>query len=341
MTKRITVGNVPVGGGERITVQSMCSSDTRDIKATLAQIYAQHEAGCDITRVAVPDEEAANALREITKKSPLPVVADIHFDHRLAVASAKNGAAKIRINPGNIGGRERVKAVAEACAAAQIPIRIGVNGGSLERVEGVDNAVNMADAALKQAAMLNEFNFFDICLSVKSSSVIETINANRILSKKTDMPLHLGVTEAGTSYNGIIKSAAGIGALLCDGIGDTIRVSLTAPPVEEVAAGIALLKACGLRREGVEIISCPTCGRCRINVAAIANELEQKLKNRTAPLTVAVMGCAVNGPGEARAADIGMAGGKGMGVIFRKGEIVASMPENELCGKLLEYINAM
>ena len=329
-----------MGGGAPVTVQSMCNTDTRDAQATLSQIRAMAEAGCDITRVAVPDREAALALETIAAQSPLPVVADIHFDYRLALLAAEAGVAKIRINPGNIGGEDRVEAVAEACKARGIPIRIGVNSGSVsrEKLERMNLTEAMVESALEQLGQLERFGFYDVCISIKASDVPKTIECYRRLSALTDVPLHLGVTEAGTSYHGIIKSSIGIGALLCEGIGDTLRVSLTADPVEEIRAGLAILKACGLRRDGLELISCPTCGRCRIPVEALANEVDARLKGRKKPITVAVMGCAVNGPGEARAADFGIAGGDGKGVVFKKGEIVAAVPTDELLETLLGYI---
>ena len=318
----------------------MCSSDTRDKAAVLSQISRLAEAGCEIVRVAVPDAEAADALRDICAESPLPVVADIHFDYRLALRAAEAGAAKIRVNPGNIGSPDRVKAVADACRARGIPIRVGVNAGSVapDKLHSLPLADAMVSSALEQLEQLESFGMTDVCLSVKAHSVPDTVAAYRRLSERTDAPLHLGVTEAGTSDQGLVKSAAGIGALLCEGIGDTIRVSLTADPAEEVRAGIAILKACGLRRTGLELVSCPTCGRCRINVEAMAHAVEDALKDLKTPLTVAVMGCAVNGPGEASAADVGLAGGDGKCVIFKKGEIVETVPEGEALEKLLKYV---
>ncbi|MCL2031378.1 MAG: flavodoxin-dependent (E)-4-hydroxy-3-methylbut-2-enyl-diphosphate synthase [Oscillospiraceae bacterium] len=338
-SRRIYAGGVAVGGGAPVSVQSMCTTDTRDKAATLAQIGRLAEAGCEIARLAVPDAEAADALRDICRASPLPVVADIHFDYRLALAAAEAGAAKIRINPGNIGSIDRLWAVADACRARGIPIRVGVNAGSVapEKLQVMPLADAMVASAMEQLEQLKSLGFVDVCLSVKAHSVPDTIAAYRRLSALTDAPLHLGVTEAGTSYQGIVKSSAGIGALLCDGIGDTLRVSLTADPVEEVRAGIAILKACGLRRDGLTLVSCPACGRCRINVEALARAVEDALGNVQAPITVAVMGCAVNGPGEARAADVGLAGGDGKCVIFKKGEIVETVEEGEALGRLLRY----
>jgi (E)-4-hydroxy-3-methylbut-2-enyl-diphosphate synthase len=306
----------------------MCDTDTRDAAATVAQIRALCQAGCDIVRVAVPDTDAAAALAAITESSPIPVVADIHFDYRLAVLSAENGAAKIRINPGNIGSREKVREVVKACAERKIPIRIGVNGGSVNRslLAKAGLREGMLRSGLEQAAMLTDMGFTDICLSFKASNVPDTVAVNRLAATSPGFcfPLHLGVTETGT--NGLVKSAAGIGALLLDGIGDTIRVSLTAPPAEEVKAGIALLKAVGLRKEGVEIVSCPTCARRGIDVIMLAREVEAALSDIKKPLKVAVMGCSVNGPGEARDADLGVAGTPdGGGVLFRNGEALRTL----------------
>lgn len=341
-TRQINAGGVLIGGGAAVTVQSMCSTDTRDAEATLAQIEALSRAGCDLVRVAVPDEAAALALREICRRSPLRVVADIHFDYRLALLSAEAGVSKIRINPGNIGGEEKVRAVASACRERGIPIRIGVNAGSLEKrllgKYGEPTAQAMVDSAEAHIEWLVRFGFEDICLSLKASGVPLTVEAYCLAAKTFPYPLHLGVTEAGTSYNGTINSAVGIGALLCRGIGDTIRVSLTADPVEEVRAGIAILKAAGLRRGGVRLISCPTCGRTQVDLISLAGETERRLAGCKRDITVAVMGCIVNGPGEARQADYGIAGGKGEGVIFRKGEIVAKVPEDRLVPALVHMI---
>ncbi|MCD8255506.1 MAG: flavodoxin-dependent (E)-4-hydroxy-3-methylbut-2-enyl-diphosphate synthase [Oscillospiraceae bacterium] len=343
-TRRISVGGVPVGGGAPVSVQSMCSTPTRDAEATLAQIDRLAAAGCDIVRVAVPDEEAARALERICAESPLPVVADIHFDYRLALASAKAGAAKIRINPGNIGGEDNVRAVAEECGARGLPIRIGVNSGSIEKrlLEryGGPTPEAMVESAAGQLALLECFGFRDVCVSLKASDVPTTVAAYRMASERFDCPLHLGVTEAGTSYNGVVASAVGIGTLLCEGLGDTLRVSLTAPPEEEVRAGIAILKAAGLRRGGVHIVSCPTCGRTQIDLISLATEVENRLAGLDAELTVAVMGCIVNGPGEAREADYGIAGGRGEGVLFKKGRPIGKVTEaklvDALCGMIEE-----
>ena len=342
MDKKIIVGGVQIGGGAPVTVQSMTNTRTSDVEATAAQIKALEARGCDIVRVAVPDMEAALAVKEIKKRISIPLVADIHFDYRLAVASVENGADKIRINPGNIGGADGVRAICEVCTERKIPIRVGVNGGSLgkkmlEKYGGV-TAEAMCESAREQVLMLNEFGFDDICIAVKASDTPLTIAAYRLLSKTMDYPLHLGVTEAGTEYMGIIKSAVGIGTLLSEGIGNTIRVSLTADPVREVDAGIAILKAAGLRKTGYEMISCPTCGRCRIDLIPIAEEVERRLKLQNRDITVAVMGCAVNGPGEASHADFGIAGGIGEGVIFIKGQVVKRAPSEKLVDELFMEI---
>ena len=341
MTKIIKVGGTFIGGAHPVSVQSMCNTKTEDIDATLSQIQALERAGCDIVRLAVPDEKAARALPEIRKGCPLPLVADIHFDYTLALKAIEAGFDKIRINPGNIGSRERVKLVADACRANGVPIRIGVNSGSLEkdlREKYGPTPRALCESALRHIHMLEDLNFDDICVSIKSSDVESTVSAYRLMSEMTEHPLHLGVTETGTPYMGLIKSAAGIGALLLDGIGGTLRVSLTADPVEEVKAGIAILKAVGLRREGVNIISCPTCGRTDIDLIGAATKVEALLKDFKKPITVAVMGCVVNGPGEASHADYGLAGGKGEGLLFKKGEIVGKVPEEMLAEALVDLI---
>lgn len=344
-TKEIHVGKLTIGGGAPVCVQSMCNTDTSDISATAAQILALEAAGCELVRVAVVDEEAARAIQKIKKQIHIPIVADIHFDFRLAILAAESGADKIRLNPGNIGGEDRVQKVVEVCRARKIPIRIGVNGGSLDRTllakYGGVTPEAMVESALSHVEILNRFDFDDIAISIKASNVQKTIAAYRLLSQKTDYPLHLGVTETGTAFMGAIKSAVGIGSLLCDGIGDTIRVSLTADPVEEVYTAYAILKACGKREQGVNLISCPTCGRCRINLIEIATEVERRLQNERRPLTVAVMGCAVNGPGEAREADVGIAGGDREGLLFRHGEVVRKVPMNELVDALMELIDEL
>ena len=342
MTKKIMVGAVPVGGGAPVSIQSMCSTKTDDVSATVDQILRLEEAGCEIVRVAVPDMAAARAVGPIRSRIHIPLVADIHFDYKLALECVAQGIDKIRINPGNIGGEDRVQAVAEACRRAGIPIRIGVNGGSLEKEllkkYGGATSEALAESALGHAALLEKFDFTDICISVKCSSVPVTMGAYRLLSQRCPYPLHLGVTEAGTPGMGVIKSAMGIGGLLCLGIGDTLRVSLTADPVEEVYAARRILKAVGLRREGPELISCPTCGRTQIDLIPMAERVEELLRGVDKPITVAVMGCVVNGPGEARHADVGIAGGKGEGVLFKHGEIVARVPEEELVPGLMKLI---
>lgn len=343
-TKQIKVGNVLIGGGAPIVIQSMTNTDTRDAKATLKQINELYNAGCQIARCAVPDMTAAHALGEICEKSPIPVVADIHFDYRLALESIAAGVQKVRINPGNIGSDDRVKAVVDAARARNIPIRIGVNSGSVEKEilakYGSPTPEALVESALYHASLLEKFDFTDICLSMKSSSVPYTMKAYQLASEKTDYPLHLGVTEAGTEYMGTIKSAAGIGGLLALGIGDTIRVSLTDDPVKEIYAAKAILKAVGLNEDGVQVVSCPTCGRTRIDLIEIAKEVEQKVAGiKGKKLKVAVMGCAVNGPGEAREADLGIAGGDGVGLIFKKGEVIKKVPQAELVNALMDEIN--
>ena len=343
-TKQIKVGNVLIGGGAPIVIQSMTNTDTRDAKATLKQINELYNAGCQIARCAVPDMTAAHALGEICEKSPIPVVADIHFDYRLALESIEAGVQKVRINPGNIGSDDRVKAVVDAARAKNIPIRIGVNSGSVEKEilakYGSPTPEALVESALYHASLLEKFDFTDICLSMKSSSVPYTMKAYQLASEKTEYPLHLGVTEAGTEYMGTIKSAAGIGGLLALGIGDTIRVSLTDDPVKEIYAAKAILKAVGLNEDGVQVVSCPTCGRTRIDLIEIAKEVEQKVAGiKGKKLKVAVMGCAVNGPGEAREADLGIAGGDGVGLIFKKGEVIKKVPQAELVNALMDEIN--
>ena len=341
-TKRINVGGVAVGGGAKVSVQSMCSTKTWDAEATAAQIREFAAAGCDIVRVAVPDMRSAQAISEIKERVDMPLVADIHFDYRLALEAAARGADKIRINPGNIGGEENVKAVAEACRARNIPIRIGVNAGSLEArlIEkyGHPCPEAMVESARGHVALLNKFGFDDICLSLKTSSVPLTIASYRMAAECFPYPLHLGVTETGTEWNGTIQSAVGIGTLLCEGIGDTIRVSLTADPVREVAAGVAILKAAGLRSGGVKFVSCPTCGRTEIDLISLAKNVEARVKDIDRNITVAVMGCVVNGPGEAREADYGVAGGKGKGILFKKGQVLGTYPYERLCDALIELI---
>ena len=345
MTKRIMVGNVPVGGGAPISIQSMCNTKTDDIDATVDQILRLEAAGCEIVRVAVPDMAAARAIDGIKSRIHIPLVADIHFDHRLALECAARGVDKIRINPGNIGGEDHVRAVAEACREGRIPIRIGVNGGSLEKEllgkYGGVTARALAESAMGHAALLEKYDFTDICISVKCSSVPVTVEACRLLSERCSYPLHLGVTEAGTPEMGMVKSAMGIGGLLCLGIGDTLRVTLTADPVEEIAAAKKILMAAGLRQEGPNLIACPTCGRTCIDLISIAREVERRLAGCSKPITVAVMGCAVNGPGEAAAADVGIAGGRGEGLLFRRGKILRKAPQERLVEELMAEIETL
>jgi len=345
MTRQILVGGVPIGGGAPVVIQSMLNTKTTDVAGSLAQIKQLATAGCQIARLAVPNMEAARGFAEICKESPLPLVADIHFDYKLAIAAAEGGAAKIRINPGNIGGEDRVKAVVDVCKEKHIPIRIGVNGGSLEKEllekYGHPTAEALVESAFGHLQLLEKFGFYDICVSMKSSTVPTMVAACRLFREKCDYPLHIGVTETGPVKQGLMKSAMGIGALLLDGIGDTIRVSLTDDPVEEVYAAKDILKAAGLRKEGVNIISCPTCGRTRIDLIGLVNKVDEALKNCEKPITVAVMGCIVNGPGEAREADIGIAGGDGWGMIFEKGVQVEKLPYEELLPALLARIEAL
>lgn len=345
MTKTVSVGPVLIGGGNPVKVQSMNNTKTGDVEATLNQIFAMKEAGCDITRVAVPDMEAAQALKEITRRSPLPVVADIHFDYRLAIESAKNGAAKIRINPGNIGGPEKLRQVADICKERGLPIRVGVNSGSLDRklVEeyGGVCAENMTRSALDAVKLLEDVDFDDIVISIKSSSPKLTIDTYKELSRRCDYPLHVGVTEAGTLREGMIKSAVGIGSLLSQGIGDTIRVSLTGDPIDEVYAGISILKALDLRQGGITFISCPTCGRTEVPLIELASEIERRICNLPYDLKVAVMGCVVNGPGEARGADIGLAGGKGEFLLFKHGQTVRKLKAEGAVDEFVEEVKKL
>ena len=345
MSRQMNIGGVTIGGGAAIAIQSMCSTRTEDVAATVAQILRLEQAGCEIVRVAVPTMEAARAIGQIKKAIHIPLVADIHFDYRLALQCAAEGVDKIRINPGNIGSQERVRAVAEACRRHHIPIRIGVNGGSLEKPlleqYGGVTAQALVDSAMGHVRLLNDCGFDDICLSVKCSHVPTNMQAYTLLSRQTDYPLHLGVTEAGTPEMGVLKSAVGIGGLLCQGIGETIRVSLTADPVEEVVAAKRILQAIDMRRSGPNLISCPTCGRTKYDMIPIAREVEQRLRDCTKPITVAVMGCAVNGPGEARNADVGIAGGDGEGLLFRKGEILYKVPQEHLVDALMAEIEKL
>ena len=345
MTKQLMVGGVPLGGGAPVTIQSMTNTRTDDVEATLAQIRALAAAGCQIIRVAVPDLAAARAVGKIKEECPIPLVVDIHFDYKLALEAIAAGADKVRINPGNIGGEDRVKAVAQACAQRGIPIRVGVNGGSLEKEllakYGRVCPEAMVESAFGHIRLLNKFDFDDICVSLKSSSVPMTMKAYQIMSEESDYPLHIGVTEAGTVRMGTLKSAVGIGGLLALGIGDTMRVSLSADPVEEVYAARDILKAAGIRREGAELVSCPTCGRTRIDLISLAGEVEERLKGVDKPITVAVMGCVVNGPGEASAADCGIAGGVGEGLLFKKGQIVKKVPQEQLVDELFALIDTL
>lgn len=344
-TRKVRVGELFIGGDAPITIQSMTNTRTSDAQATIAQIQKLQQAGCDIIRVAVPDIPAAQAIAEIKKNISIPLVADIHFDYRLAITAMENGVDKVRINPGNIGDRERVKSVVSCATERGIPIRIGVNAGSLEKdlleKYGGVTAEALVESALKHVRILEDLDFHDIIISIKASSVPLTIAAYRLISERVSYPLHVGVTEAGTVYQGTVKSAVGIGALLAQGIGDTIRVSLTGDPVEEVKAGKAILKSLGLYRNGAELVSCPTCGRTRIDLIAIAQQVEMALESVDKPIKVAVMGCAVNGPGEAREADIGIAGGDGCALLFKKGEILRKVPEDKVVEELLREIEKM
>ena len=342
MTKQITVGGVPIGGGAPIPIQSMTNTPTHDVDATVRQIEQLAAAGCDIVRVAVPDMAAAKAVGRIKERISLPLVVDIHFDYRLALECVAAGCDKVRINPGNIGAPERVKAVADACARKGIPIRIGVNGGSLEKPllakYGGVTPQALVDSAFGHIALLNRYDFDDICVSLKSSSVPLTMRAYQLMSQQSDYPLHLGVTEAGTMKMGTLKSAAGIGGLLGLGIGDTLRVTLTADPVEEIYVARDILKAVGLRKEGPDLIACPTCGRTKIDLIPLAQQVEERLKDVTKPISVAVMGCPVNGPGEASAADVGIAGGNHFGLLFRQGKVIKKVPQEDLLDELMALI---
>lgn len=343
ISRKIKVGSTYVGGDAPITIQSMTTSPTKDVKTTLEQIEKLYRAGCDIIRCAVLDMDDAEKLKEITQISPIPVVADIHFDYRLALKAIENGVSALRINPGNIGSIERITAVANACKEKDIPIRIGVNSGSLEKDilarDGKPTAEGLVESALRHVKILEDLDFYDIVISIKSSNVTMMLDCYRLIAEKCDYPLHLGVTESGTIFRGTIKSSIGIGTLLAEGIGDTIRVSLTSDPIEEIKVGIEILKALGLKKKGVEFVSCPTCGRTQINLIKIAEEVEKRLESCNKNIKIAVMGCIVNGPGEAREADFGIAGGKGEGIIFRKGEVIRKVKEEELIDALMEEIN--
>jgi len=345
MTRQIFVGGVPIGAGSPVVIQSMLNTKTTDVSGSLAQIRALKTAGCQVARLAVPNKEAAAAFADICAESPLPLVADIHFDYKLAIAAAEGGASKIRINPGNIGGEDRVQAVVDVCKDKHIPIRIGVNGGSLDKKllekYGHPTAEALVESAFQHLELLEKYGFYNTCVSMKSSTVPTMVAAARLFRSKCDYPIHIGVTETGPVRMGLMKSAMGIGALLLDGIGDTIRVSLTDDPVEEIYAAKDILKAAGLRKEGVNIISCPTCGRTQIDLIGLVNKVDEALKDCEKPITVAVMGCIVNGPGEAREADIGIAGGDGCGMLFEKGQQIEKLPYDELLPALLKRIEAL
>ncbi len=345
MTRQINVGGIPIGGGAPVVIQSMLNTKTTDVEGSLAQIKQLATAGCQVARLAVPNMEAARTFAQICRESPLPLVADIHFDYKLAIAAAEGGASKIRINPGNIGGEDRVKAVVDVCREKNIPIRIGVNGGSLDKKllekYGHPTAEALVESAFEHLELLEKQGFYNTCVSMKSSTVPTMVAAARLFRSKCDYPIHIGVTETGPVKQGLMKSAMGIGALLLDGIGDTIRVSLTDDPVEEVYAAKDILKAAGLRKEGVNIISCPTCGRTRIDLIGLTNRVDEALRDCQKPITVAVMGCVVNGPGEAREADIGVAGGDGWGMLFEKGEPVEKLPYEQLLPALLARIERL
>ena len=341
----VNIGGVKIGGDNPVAIQSMCNTDTRDVKATVNQIHELENAGCEIIRVAVPEMVAAKAVADIKKQIHIPLVVDIHFDYRLALECMKNGADKVRINPGNIGDRDRVKQVVEMAKEREIPIRIGVNGGSLEREllqkYGGVTADALVESAMGHVAILDELNFNNVVVSIKISDVPKMLCAYRKFNEISDIPLHIGVTESGTLKGGTVKSAVGIGALLAEGIGDTMRVSLTANPVEEIYAAYDIQKVLGMRKTGAEIVSCPTCGRTQLDLISIANEVEKRAANIDKPIKIAVMGCAVNGPGEAREADIGIAGGKAEGLIFKKGEIIKKVPQDSLVDELMKEIETL
>ncbi|MGG7160427.1 flavodoxin-dependent (E)-4-hydroxy-3-methylbut-2-enyl-diphosphate synthase [Clostridium baratii] len=345
ITREVKVKDITIGGTSEVIIQSMTNTDTRDVEKTLDQINKLVSEGCQMVRCAVPDMEACEALKEITRKSAVPIVADIHFDYRLALNAIDNGVAKLRINPGNIGSIDRVKEVVEKAKANGIPIRIGVNSGSLEKDilerDGRPTAKGLVESALRHVKILEDLNFYDMVISIKSSDVPMMIEAYRLMSEKCNYPLHLGVTESGTKFKGTIKSSIGIGTLLAEGIGNTIRVSLTSDPIEEISVAKEILKALGYRKEGIEFVSCPTCGRTEINLIKIAEEVENRLKGLNKNIKVAVMGCVVNGPGEAREADIGIAGGKGVGIIFKKGEIIKKVKEEDLVEELIKEIESL
>ncbi|MCR5322844.1 MAG: flavodoxin-dependent (E)-4-hydroxy-3-methylbut-2-enyl-diphosphate synthase [Lachnospiraceae bacterium] len=345
ISHELNIGNVMIGGSNPIAIQSMTNTKTEDVAATVEQIRRLTAEGCDVIRCAVPTMEAATALKEIKKQIEIPLVADIHFNHRLAIAAIENGADKIRINPGNIGSEDRVRAVVEAAAAKKIPIRVGVNSGSLEKkyIEkyGHVTAEGLVESAMGQVAALEALDFHDIVISIKASDVMTSVKAHELIADRTDHPLHVGITETGSVIAGNIKSAVGIGIILYEGIGDTIRVSLTADPVEEVRSAKQILRSLGLRKKGIEVVSCPTCGRTQIDLIGLAGKVEELVKDYELDIKVAVMGCAVNGPGEAREADIGIAGGHGEGLIFKKGEIVKKVPESCLIKELKAMLDEM
>jgi len=344
-TRTITVGTVKIGWGAPVAVQSMCNTDTRDVEATLGQIKRLEEAGCEIVRLAVPDEDAAKALGKIRKGTKMPLIADIHFSHTLALEAVKQGMDGLRINPGNIGDKGKVSEVVRACKERNIPIRIGVNAGSLEKQllerYGHPTPEAIVESAFGHIRILEDLGYREIKVSLKASDVLTTVEAYRLFSKQSDYPVHIGISEAGTLLSGTIKSSVGLGILLAEGIGDTMRVSLTADPVEEVRVAYGILRSLRIRQRGVNIISCPTCGRTEIDIIGLAQEVERRLGHVTEPLTVAVMGCVVNGPGEAREADIGIAGGKGTGLLFRHGEIVKKFDEKELADVLVKEVEAI
>ncbi|MGL4849079.1 MAG: flavodoxin-dependent (E)-4-hydroxy-3-methylbut-2-enyl-diphosphate synthase [Clostridium sp.] len=344
-TRVVQIDKLKVGGDNPVVIQSMTNTDTRDVEKTLEQINKLVNEGCQMVRCAVPDMEAAEAIKEIVLKSPAPIVADIHFDYRLALKVIENGISKLRINPGNIGSIDRVKEVVTKAKEKNIPIRIGVNSGSLEKDilerDGKPTAKGLVESALRHVKILEDLEFYDIIISIKSSDVRMMIEAYRLMSEKVNYPLHLGVTESGTKFKGTIKSSVGIGTLLAEGIGDTIRVSLTSDPIDEIEVAKELLQALGLYENGIQFISCPTCGRTEIKLIEIAEEVERRLKGSKKKIKVAVMGCVVNGPGEAREADIGIAGGKGVGIIFKKGEIIKKVKEEELVEELLKEIESL
>ncbi|PKM80881.1 MAG: 4-hydroxy-3-methylbut-2-en-1-yl diphosphate synthase [Firmicutes bacterium HGW-Firmicutes-14] len=345
LTRQISVGGVRVGGDASVSVQSMTNTDTRDIRSTINQIMELAREGCEIARVAVPDGTAADALRDITGESPIPVIADIHFDYKLAIMAAANGASGLRLNPGNIGGADRVREVVKAARERGIPIRIGVNAGSLEKSilekYGGVTPEGLVESALGHVRLLEEENFRDIKISLKAFDIPLMVQAYSLIAEKVDYPLHIGVTEAGTPWAGTIRSAVGIAALLSRGIGDTIRVSLTGNPVEEVRVGFEILKSLNLRQHGPTVISCPTCGRTEIELVKIAEEVEKRIRHITKPIKIAIMGCVVNGPGEAREADVGIAGGRGTGLLFRKGQVIRKIEEADLVDELLKEIESM